>query len=933
MKKIIGLLFLSFNAYAVDPSLHWQTLETEHFNIHFAKGQESLAYRVATTAESAHKQVAPIIYWQPLQKTELVISDETDQPNGYAIPFPFSRSVLFMSPPDEANTLEDFDDWLKLLITHEYTHVLHLDKVRGAPESLREVFGRHFLLFPNMFQPGWLTEGLATHLETEQNTGRGQSTLFNMMMRTEVANGVKPVAQVNLPMRDWPMGTAHYLYGVYFYQYMTERYGDAGVHMLLENYSNNLLPFAINTNMYQLFGKDVTQVWAEYSAWLENKYQEQIHTLQAQNPVQGEKISQSGYFTGEVDVLPDGRVFYVRQGAFDHAMLMMMDAQGQSHELTEVHAGARIDVDARYGVLIAQPEICREYNVYADVYRFDLTAMTMQRLTKCGRYRSAAWTPDGQIIAVQMSQGQSALQQLSAGGEKLAVLWQGDENSILGTPDVSPDGQYLAASVFRKGAGWNIELFDLNSHQWRAITADDAIDMYPRFSADATLLFSSDRNGEYNVYRYELNGQHFKQLTRTSSGAFRAAQAATDAPLYYVSYNARGYDVYKLEQATTLGMEPVIEVSNNQRVAETIQTARVQDVREYSPWPTLKPVWWSPWLTLSQDQNEFGFETAGNDALGLHNYALALAYDTSNQWLVGHFNYAWSNRVLAGVMRETSVYHDMFGDFIAASQDDDMYLVLNSPFTQIESRWNVLMGVLSSRNHIEHLASGWIFTGDDAIDRRAIVQMRFDNTQRYIRSVSVSDGRNLKLEAETSDVWASDYTGEVYTLDWREYLSLGNQHVLAVRALGGYGTDNPEPFRLGGENNSGTVLDNLLTMGEPLLGERDYALRGYAEGLPQLQGRRMRLMSAEWRFPLANVERGWMAPPVGIMQWHGSVFAENGAAWNDTPDKSYSSAGVELHGDINLFYGINVEMRLGVAQGLDKDLGEARAYFTLGSAF
>ena len=66
-----------------------------------------------------------------------------------------------MSPSHSANPslgAGSYDDWMRLLITHEYTHIVQMDMVNSLPEVLSNIFGN--LYFPNMFQPIWLIEGL-----------------------------------------------------------------------------------------------------------------------------------------------------------------------------------------------------------------------------------------------------------------------------------------------------------------------------------------------------------------------------------------------------------------------------------------------------------------------------------------------------------------------------------------------------------------------------------------------------------------------------------------------------------------------------------------------------------------------------------------------------------------------------------------------------
>jgi len=49
--------------------------------------------------------------------------------------------VIFLTLPSGGPGfgLTSYDDWLRLVITHEYAHVLQLDMVTGGPETLQKV--------------------------------------------------------------------------------------------------------------------------------------------------------------------------------------------------------------------------------------------------------------------------------------------------------------------------------------------------------------------------------------------------------------------------------------------------------------------------------------------------------------------------------------------------------------------------------------------------------------------------------------------------------------------------------------------------------------------------------------------------------------------------------------------------------------------------
>ena len=101
--------------------------------------------------------------------TELVLVDWTDIANGYAQTIPVNTIVIFVTNPQENSTLGVYEDWMDGILTHEYSHILHLDTVEGIPKLLRYGLGR--LVAPNQLSPGWVVEGQATYNETRFTPG------------------------------------------------------------------------------------------------------------------------------------------------------------------------------------------------------------------------------------------------------------------------------------------------------------------------------------------------------------------------------------------------------------------------------------------------------------------------------------------------------------------------------------------------------------------------------------------------------------------------------------------------------------------------------------------------------------------------------------------------------------------------------------------
>jgi hypothetical protein len=308
-------------------------------------------------------------------------------------------------------------------------------------------------------------------------------------------------------------------------------------------------------------------------------------------------------------------------------------------------------------------------------------------------------------------------------------------------------------------------------------------------------------------------------------------------------------------------------------------------------------------------------------------------FDFSNDVAGASLSYSYSNLLSMSVGRDNTLFKTGTGQADRIRTEDSLQFVLAWPNTRALSSSTLLLAVAWQNNFDSRLFNG-ATAFNDFSDNLFALAWRYNSSRVYPLSISRNDGREIRLGVEDGELLNSDLSGQVYTASWKEFIRLGGEHVLAISALQGWGDGITSAFKLGGESTGVAYSILLEQTGAGLIGRRSYPLRGYAEGLPQLRGQRARTLSAEWRFPGQRIERGIMVPPLAIMQWSGAVFAETGAAYNgSSPDRYYSSAGLELTADLNLFYLVPVRARLGIAQGFDQAIGETRVYLSLGSSF
>jgi hypothetical protein len=759
-----------------------------------------------------------------------------------------------------------------------------------------------------------------------------------MLMRMELEDGLKPVRQINQRINSWPGGVVPYLYGAMFFQFVEERYGREKVNQLVEEYSDNLIPFRINSNSESVLGNELPPLWDEFENWLTDKYARQKATINAQGLVVGEPISAGGYATSHPRYLADGSVVFIQNNGVNHARLVTWSpGDNRLTVLADVLPRSRFDWHEQAGLLVVQPELSKNTNLFYDLFRVDEATGRLQRLTEGARLHFIAWHPDGdRLAAVRMEAGSASLVIVDATGGIQEVLWQGKDGEVLSGLDWSPRGDRIVSSVWRPGRGWDLEVFSPESRTWQQVTRDTAIQMQPRFSSrDDEVVFSADYQGVFNIQKVNLQTGRIVTMTNVPGGAFHPSLDAENN-LVYAGYHGNGYDIYRVAANLQNQVAVTFDAGSSYEARDYAQADLPVITTAYSSTERLAPTWWSPFFGFDDDFSLLGAATAGNDPLNRHIYAAGAGYEFSNDEPVAFvaYNYdRWYPVLGLYAARNISLSRSTTGEISRVRKVDDFDVTLTFPFLSVESRWQIQTGVVTEKESDSWRAANAL-PARDTKDNLLGVGLTFNNSNYYPLSFSRVDGRAVSATAETSNVLNSDFEGSVYTLDWREFLRFNQTQVLALRFVQGWGTDRPRPFQLGGSGVSSLNLDVGTPVTASPFNHRDFGLRGYDDGFLALTGRRMQLLSAEWRFPLRRVERGYMAPPAALDQFFGAFFVDSGDAWfqGSSPDKYYTGAGFELGGDVRLFYHLPLRVILGYAHGFD-DPGENQAYIRLGSAF
>ena len=926
--RLCALLLCCWTAHAaaqwlelgwVDPRLRWRTLETANFSVHFPEQHRSQARLVAGIAESVYPRITGLLDWRPQQRTHLLVLDAEDFANGYASPLPFNYFALFLTPPDTGELLQN-REWLELVITHELFHIVHLDKARAAPAAVRRWLGRNPFLFPNVFEPRWMIEGLAVHAETDAGSryGRRGQSHYQGMMRAEVARGLRSLREVNADGRGFPLNR-NYLYGSYFFAFLQERYGEKALADYIESYSGNLIPFKLQSTAIEATGKPLDELWVEYHDWLRARFT----PPSAQNRLPtGQQIIESFSLRSPV-LAPGGVRWYVRYDGYTEPRLVREEADGRRKVVRKVEHDTRVFAAPDGGVILAQPEICRNYRHYYDLYTVSPDGRS-KRLTECGRYRFVAPLDEGRLAALRVDGGAAEVLVLDAGGREVRSVYRaGPGESLTGL--AARDGRVVVTRLL--DGIWS--LLELGDGSATVLVSDTAIKHSPRFGATASeIYFVADYGGTYNVWSLRRDAGVLARWTDAWTGV-REISDPLRGEMLLSTIEADG-DVMRLHALPSTAFE----TRPAQVQAATPSPARaalLADDRPYSPWSSLRPRSWLPLITVADGMVALGVATFGQDALGLHQYALAPVYEFTQHELLGSAQYVYDGRHGLALSRSMTVKATTERDERSFLRDRDIDAYTVSEKAQWVSLWRHLSlerrfywGVGGALER-EILRGRAVFTTEFQDERVLALLAGVDTRRAQWLSEGPSQGQQLRLFAETSRRLHAAYDGNVYRADWRVHLPV-RRSVLALRWNEAYGQPGAEPFQLGGSDSEETFI-------LPLVNQREFALRGYGSGEPALSGHRARIGTLEWRSALADIDRHAMVPPVGLNRISTSVFFEVGAAWEHEERPDYHrSVGVELLTELRLGYLFGLQLRLGFAKGLDAPGGRT-GYLQVGRSF
>jgi hypothetical protein len=970
---LLALVSAAPAAAQVAPDARWRTLDTDHFRVNYVAGMDTLARHAADRAERAYALLARELPHAPAGRIDLTLADNVDFSNGYATPLPSNRIVVYTHAPVDLPELSLYTDWVELIVLHELTHIFQLDTSEGIWRSLRSVLGRNPGLFPELYSPSWVKEGIAVYYESRLTPGgRLRGTQHEMALRTAMLEGrFFSIDRASSRPVLWPAGNAAYIYGAHFIDFLARRYGQDRVPAYVERAARQIEPYLQDRPAKQAFGVSFTSGWRTWEDSLRIRYRAQADSIRARGITQPEILTSEGNDAAFPRFAPDGRaIAYAASTGRDEPSLRLLLPDGAVRRVSPrtTLGPAAWSPDGRE-LYFSQLDYVDPYRVYSGLYRTPSSGGDPRRIGDVERIWDTDVDRDGaRAVGVMDAGGTNVLALVDLATGRARALTRPAPDVQWSLPRWSPRGDRIAVARWSAGGFYDIVLVDTLGAVVRTLTRDRAIDSAPAWSPDGRyLLFSSDRTGIPNLFACDLRDDRILQVTNLLTGGVQPDVSPDARWIAFSLYHADGYHIARIPFAPASWRDAPAPADSLLVGAGSAELASMASVpsRPYSAFPTVLPTSWLPIALAGTDLGiGLGLSVGGEDAVSRHLWAADAATYLDGARFDGGAGYVYRGLGRPALAAAVSQRWDVLLSGLEASGSGpgrsaalrrERELQLSALW--LRQRWRSAAW-LSAAAELDDLADEWdgpVPAGlAPLLDRPPSVGVAltggYSSVRRYAYSISPEQGFRL-----TSRLEEHRYTRAFPTeTDPRSYLRSVTQaraylplplagfarHVLAARVDLGIDGGNGSPgFDVGGASGGSAPLPvELASLG----GGLTFPVRGYPEGAQF--GTRALTASAEYRFPLWLVQRGIRVLPIFLDRLSGDLFADAGTACftggcprfdpGDPGGGVLTSVGAELTTTLQVGFGAALPLRVGVAQPLDPDRPRRpQLYLRVGASF
>lgn len=921
----------SVNQETSPASTKWYQINTDHFKVLYPKGFDAEAQRVMNTLEHIREPEAASLGVTP-KKISVILQSQSAISNGFVTMAP-KRSEFFVMPPQNYNFIGT-NDWLSLLSSHEYRHMVQFQKsITGFNKAIYFLFGQLAeagMAFVSV--PQWFWEGDAVATETAFTaSGRGRIPEFDLLFRTNFLEG-RNFNYSKQYLRSYKHNIPdHYVLGYHMVSYLRKKTSNPNIWGDITKRAWNVpfIPFTFSNAIKKETGMYVTDLYKEMAKEVKKDWEEQQAGLEL-SPFERINLRKSKAYTdySYPQPLSDGRIVAMKSGIGDFTQWVTINTHGK---VKKGYVPGPIN-DAGMLSVANDKVVWNEYRLdprwqtrsYSIIKGFDFKKSKLKVVAKHARYGAAALSPDGSKVAtVETNEDyQNILTIIDYNSGDVIARVENPDNDMIVMPRWSNDGSSIVFVKLKDNLK-TISRYNIDTQTIDALYEAGTENVGYPVLFNELLFYNSPQSGIDNIYAIDLATKIRYQVTSSKYGAYNPAITSDGKTIYYNDQTKDGLDVVKTpvnlsswkmveqpEEDPSLFGKMLAEQEGQPNLLESIPNKSYTSSRYHRVSGMINPHSWGVYTNSSFSTLDFG--VSSKDILSTTILDLGYRYDVTEH--TGFWRANLSYQGLYPILDFQVTYGDRHGseeypqggvlktinfDWKETTVETGLRIPLITTHSKYSSSISIgnAVGITKVTDFKNDFDGGgrFITDGGNQYLFRSYVdngQLIFNHTnltlthllKRSRRDINSNWGQTLQLDYYSTAFPAGDFNGEQFTAFGSAYFPGLFKH----HSLWGYGAYQY------------TLVNNHLDGSRP----DNYLFRNLApspRGYTVSRFENYYMVATNYTFPIIYPDVA-LGPVLNIQRIRGNAFFDY--AYGNSPlfgvDRKYTSVGGELKFDFNV---------------------------------
>ncbi len=548
------------------PSQRWKQLNTPNFRVIYPTNMENDAQRTANTLEHIYKVEGASLERNP-KPISILLQNQNAISNAFVTIVP-RRSEFFTMPSQDYNFIGT-NDWLNLLMIHEFRHVVQYEKSKtGFNKFVYKIFGNLALGgLGAVSVPNWFWEGDAVGMETALSpSGRGRIPNFDLLYRTNLLErGAFTYNKSHLRSLKNQIPN-HYVLGYLFTTHLRQQTQNGKIWSPIVGraFGQSIIPFTFSNSIKKFSGKYVVKTYQSMNQSLDSMWRKQIQNLPITEATVLNQRKSKVYTDYQFpQYLSDGSVIALKSGLGDIQTLVKIDKNGKEKKLFTVGIFAdqvMLSV-AQNKVIWTEFEFDPRWQMrsYRVIKLYDIDNQKLKVLKRKTRLSASALSPDAKMVVSidNQTDGKMELVILDATTGAEIKRFENPENQYIGMPRFADDGKEIIFLKTDKQQGKTIALLNIETGESKNLLPFGTENLGHPVKVKNLVYYNSPFNGIDNIYVLDLQTNKQSKITSRKFAAYNPCISEDGKILLFNDFSKDGMDIASMplnpENWTELG--------------------------------------------------------------------------------------------------------------------------------------------------------------------------------------------------------------------------------------------------------------------------------------------------------------------------------------------------------------------------------------------